>query len=130
MILRVQIADALDDYRRAKTLVREAITIDPVAPADIGRYPALDLYAALLAKQGQSVLAARLLGALELMRPRLRNLMHPTDLLRYEHMVADLRQTLGEAAFADAWREGMGMTMEETISSLGMPANGVAETEA
>lgn len=73
--------------------------------------------------QGQQERAARLFGAVEVLREALHAPMPPAARPDYEGQVATVRAALGESAFAAAWAKGRAMPMEQAISeALDAPA--------
>ena len=57
----------------------------------------------------------RLYGAIEAAFEVSRILMPPIIKESYDHTVESLRASLGESAFAEAWKQGRAMTLDEAV---------------
>jgi tetratricopeptide (TPR) repeat protein len=75
----------------------------------------LDSLARLGMAEGQAMYAARLFGAVDVLRETVKAVMPGHERKDYGHNVAAAREALGEEAFAAAWAEGRTMTMEQTV---------------
>jgi ATP/maltotriose-dependent transcriptional regulator MalT len=76
--------------------------------------------------QGQVRWAAQLLGASDVLADAIGLLARPTETANPanpigKHMLATIRATLGEAAFAAAWAEGRAMTPEQALAAHPAP---------
>jgi hypothetical protein len=76
----------------------------------------LEVFAALIAVEGEPERAARLYGAAEALREVIGAPLPPNERPRYEREVAAARAQLDEERFRAAWAEGRAMSMEEAIS--------------
>ncbi|MGE3271136.1 MAG: LuxR C-terminal-related transcriptional regulator [Chloroflexota bacterium] len=101
------------DMGRARTLSWEAIRIcrdvgDPrimaVALQTVGR---------TARATGDSAVAARLFGCVEALRNRAGAPLYPAEHADFEREVEALRQSLGHAAFENAWNEGRALSAEQ-----------------
>jgi ATP/maltotriose-dependent transcriptional regulator MalT len=77
--------------------------------------PVLEGLAAVVAAQGESTWAARLLGRAEAQRETINTPLPPLYRADYEQAVALARSQLGGASFAAAWDEGRAMTLEQVV---------------
>jgi predicted ATPase/DNA-binding CsgD family transcriptional regulator len=77
--------------------------------------PVLEGLAAVVAAQGESTWAARLLGRAEAQRETINTPLPPLYRADYEQAVALARSQLGGASFAAAWNEGRAMTLEQVV---------------
>ncbi|RDH75942.1 LuxR family transcriptional regulator [Mycolicibacterium moriokaense] len=103
-------AEAAEEFAR-KALAHCAAVESYLSLADI-----LECLAALAARTGSELPAARLLGASSAVRQRfgvVRFKVHDAD---YEASVTELRNSLGEDAFEAAWAEGAALSLEEAIA--------------
>ena len=104
------------DRARAAALLEEAIALDAESGRRRGLAAGLDGLAALAAEAGDAAGAARLLGAASVLR-EMSGAHAPRALPPAEAGgFARVRATLGEEAFADAWRTGLARPMEETLT--------------
>lgn len=71
----------------------------------------------MLAARGQPEKAVRLWAAVEALRERIGAPPRDIERARYEPLVATARETLGEEAFAKAWAEGRGLTLEQALDA-------------
>ncbi|GAC1617168.1 MAG: hypothetical protein NVS4B11_06050 [Ktedonobacteraceae bacterium] len=73
--------------------------------------------AGVIAKQGETVWAAWLWGAAEMLRETVGAPIPPVERTFYEQSVKAARAQLGEKRFATAWAEGRTMTLEQALAS-------------
>ena len=81
--------------------------------------PVLEGLAAVVAAQGESTWAARLLGRAEAQRETIKTPLPPLYRVDYEQAVAVARTQLDEPSFAVAWAEGRAMTLEQVVVARG-----------
>jgi hypothetical protein len=79
----------------------------------------LEGLARVVAAQGERLWAAHLWGAAEALRDALEAPIPPVYRADYERSVAAARTHLGEQAFAAAWAQGRGMTLEQVLAAQG-----------
>jgi non-specific serine/threonine protein kinase len=77
----------------------------------------LEVLAMLARAQDQPFQAARLFGAAEAALEEIGSSMGPSQNPRYGAYVAEVRDTLGDDAFGEAWAEGRAMRLEEAIAA-------------
>jgi hypothetical protein len=65
---------------------------------------------------GDQERGVRLLGAVEVMRPACGRRISPADREFDDRILATARETMGEAAFAAAWAEGLALSFEEATA--------------
>ncbi len=75
----------------------------------------LECFGCMAVAQSQPERAARLLGAAEALRQRLKTDMTPLERREYEGTVTSLRKQMEPAEMAKVWAEGRALTMEEAI---------------
>ncbi len=114
------------DTDRAAALFAESLTLCRDRGAQLPAPRNLEGLAAVAVTRGHSERAARLFGAALAMRTAIRGPMLPPDRAIYEPIVAHLRQTLGESAFAAAWAAGRtaptGSAIDEALAVAAAPA--------
>ncbi len=79
----------------------------------------LEELASVVTAQGEVVWAARLWGAAESLRDKVRSPRPPVFRADYKRSVAAARAHLGEKAFTAAWAEGRTMTQEQVFTARG-----------
>jgi len=87
----------------------------------------LQVLALIACTHRQPTEAAQLFGAADSAFEELGSTMRPGTNPRYRRHVAEVRETLGEAAFASAWAEGFAMTLEDAMAealALVQPGSG------
>ncbi len=72
-------------------------------------------FAAIATARGQSLVAARLYGAVEARLAKISASLLPTDQRVHDHNVAMLHTKLNQTSFKTAWAKGRAMTMQEAI---------------
>ncbi|MGH2600149.1 MAG: tetratricopeptide repeat protein, partial [Dehalococcoidia bacterium] len=103
------------DYARALTLGQESLALYR-ASGDawgIGRY--LPVLAGAAFGQGQPERAARLYAAAQALRQRLGTPLPALIQVHHDRAVTAVRRTLGDDAFAAAWRVGEAMPVDEAL---------------
>lgn len=78
---------------------------------------ALDVTAELAARTGHSERAARLFGCAEALRDRSALLKDPGDCRQQAAVIEQVRSSLGDAAFTQAWARDRGLTLEAACAS-------------
>jgi predicted ATPase/class 3 adenylate cyclase len=111
------------DYPAARAALEEGLRIWPEVGNKTFTVRCLEGMAQLAWAQGAPRRGARLFGAAEGQRETLQFPLPPVDRVDYECVPA-IAAALGEAAFAAAWAEGRGMTLEEAAACA------LAETSA
>jgi hypothetical protein len=109
MRLQGQISLACEIYRRYLNDLYEAGNRRRVADC-------LDGLAAVYARNGELVRAARLMGASQLLRERIAIPIAPAELPEYERQVHELRSALPAADYDRAWEEGRSLSLEQAIA--------------
>ena len=79
----------------------------------------LEGLADVVAAQGESTWAARLLGRAEAQRETIKIPLPPLYRADYDHAVALARSHLDEPSFAAAWAQGRAMTLEHVFAARG-----------
>lgn len=87
----------------------------PTWGAFLGSADTLECLAALYLGESQWE-AARLLGASDAIRQRMGHIRFKIHDTEYEHLMADVRQILGEADFSAAWAEGAALSTDDAIA--------------
>jgi tetratricopeptide (TPR) repeat protein len=106
------------DYRRAKALFQESLSLCKEDDNTPGMILCLAGFAGVLGMTGNLGQAARLLGAVESLYERVGGggRMHPSDQKEFDHYVAAVRAKLDDAAFTKAWSQGHAMTMDQVLA--------------
>jgi tetratricopeptide (TPR) repeat protein len=104
------------DEGRARDLCRESLALWREEEHLAGIASGLECLAAVATAQHQAERAARLLGAADALYERFGAARWPILLADYQGYVVAAHAALGEAAFAAAWAEGHGMTVQEAIN--------------
>jgi len=110
------VAQGRGDLERAASLHKDALR----RRSDLGDKPGiaecLERLAAVVEQRGDGAQAARLVGSAEALREALKVPLPPVERPRYEQLVAAVRTSIGEAAFAAAWTAGREMTAERAVT--------------
>jgi len=106
---------------QAKTWYREALSVaqEIGSEKDIG--DDLAGLAMIAAVEGQLLLAARLIGSVEV-RLNVNVDMYPAERAEYQHTMESVRRQLDRKAFAAALNEGRTMTLEQALAASQAPA--------
>jgi DNA-binding NarL/FixJ family response regulator len=104
------------DYTAARTMYEESL-LRGLAIVDIA--PTVEGLAVVVAQQGETTWAVRLLATAAALRGSLGAPLPPVCRADYERSVAAARAQLGEQAFAVAWAEGQSMTWEQALAVRG-----------
>jgi predicted ATPase/DNA-binding CsgD family transcriptional regulator len=102
------------DYTAARTMYEESL-LRGLAIVDIA--PTVEGLAVVVAEQGETSWAVRLLAAAAALRDSLGTPLPPVSRTAYSRSVASARAQLGEQAFAVVWAEGHGMTWEQALAA-------------
>jgi predicted ATPase/DNA-binding XRE family transcriptional regulator len=116
LITRGDVASAERDWDGADDWYRQALGAASLVGARGTAALALRHYAAMCAARGDPGRAARIVGATSSIGQS--PLMIQPIPLTDDDMVAAVRRTLGEDAFAAAWSEGRTMTLEQAVTEL------------
>jgi predicted ATPase/DNA-binding CsgD family transcriptional regulator len=125
------VAQMQGDHGRATDLISEALELARALdrPRAIA-WPAL-VAVRISAERAPASVLVRLLGAADALRSRASFPLSPRQHATYDQIVASVRATVGEAAFAAAWAEGRGMTpagfVEAALAALALPPPTAAE---
>ena len=106
---------AQGDTTTARELYEESVLLAQKADDKLNIASALEGLASVVATQGVYTWAARLWGAAEALRESIGAPLPAVERPAYERAVAAARAHLGESAFATAWIEGRGMTMDDFL---------------
>jgi hypothetical protein len=110
------IAMHLGNYRRAETLIIEALTIMMELKHKYFIVMGFAEIAGPAAALGQPERAARLLGASEALLESLGVGHQPQDQVEIDRYIAATRQQLDEKIFKKAWNEGRAMSLEQAMA--------------
>jgi len=94
------------DSAQAIDLFKEGLGIQHEMGNQAGIAECLAGIARVVTAQNQALQGAQLLSAAEALREASSATWWPADRIEYEHSLALLRQSLGDAALAAAWAEG------------------------
>jgi predicted ATPase/DNA-binding CsgD family transcriptional regulator len=112
-----RIARIQRDYGRAAALYDESLFLYKELGGKLGIAHALEGMAALRAACGQPEPATRLWAAAEALREEISAPLENVERAKHEALIAAARETLGEAAFANAWSEGQKLTPEQALEA-------------
>ena len=104
------------DHSAARALHEEALAIWRELGERRSIAESLEAFAPVFMAEGQSELAARLLGAADALREATRAPLPPFQRDQYDREVAAVRAALGEETFAAAWAEGRTMATEDAVA--------------
>jgi non-specific serine/threonine protein kinase len=122
LITRGDVASAEHDWERADDWYRQALSAASLVGERGTAALGLRHYAAMCAARGDPARAARIVGAISWIGQAPLHIQ-PIPLTDDE-IIATVRRTLGEGAFAVAWAEGRTMTLEQAVSLLGGVSGG------
>ena len=105
------------DYGLARAHLNESLALMQESKNRRGIATALEGFAMLAMAQQQAWLAARLLGAAQVLREAIRAHVPPDERADYEQMWAAARIRLGDEAFSAALAEGRTMTPEQALAA-------------
>ena len=106
------------DYGQAGAHLNESLALMQEIKNLRGIASVLEGFATLTMLQQQAKLAARLLGAVGVLREAIGAPLPPDERADYEQTLAAARTALGEEAFARAWAEGRATPLEQTITDV------------
>ena len=112
-----RIAQVQSDYGRAATLYDESLRLNKELGERLGIARDLEGMAALRAARGRSESATRLWAAAEVLREEISAPLENVERAKHEALTSAARQTLGEAAFANAWAEGRKLSPEQALEA-------------
>src|SRR6185312_13203715 len=101
---------------QAERDAHDSLTIAAQTQAYLRVDDSLKCLARLAADDGTYPYAARLLGAAETMRQRMRHPRYPMYQAGYDAVLATVRDALGSSDFDAAWAEGAALSTEEAIA--------------
>ena len=101
---------------KALALFREALFIQYKMGNRGGIAECLMGLAGVFAQQGQVKTGARLLGAAEALRVKVGSSLWPANCVECDRILACLKESLDEQAFAAAWNEGQSLTIEQAVA--------------
>jgi predicted ATPase/DNA-binding XRE family transcriptional regulator len=112
-----RIARIQADYGRAAALYDESLLLHRELGDRLGISQDLEGMAAVRAACGQPEPAVRLWAAAEALREAIGAPPKDVERARYEPLVANAREALGEEAFANVWAEGRGLAPEHALDA-------------
>ena len=105
----------LRDHAAARTHLRAGLRWFVQNEIQVGKVWSLDRLGELAAAEGRGREAVRLLGAAEQGRQVGGSTLNADDRADSDRRLASLQAALGAAAFAEAWAEGTGLTLEQAV---------------
>ncbi len=103
------------NFAQATQSYRESLAIFRAMKAKWDCAACIEGLAAAAGAEGNLTRAVRLWGSAGAIREALRAPLPPVDRPRRDAMLAELRKTLGEAAFTALWAEGQALTLEAAV---------------
>jgi Tetratricopeptide repeat len=110
------VLQAQGDAERAAAVLHESLALNRDLGNRGGIARSLAGLAWLAAMQGQAERAVRLLGQVEALGEATGLVMTAQERPLYERVVTMAQSALGKKAFAEAWAEGRGMTLDEAVA--------------
>jgi predicted ATPase/DNA-binding SARP family transcriptional activator len=78
----------------------------------------LEVLAAIEAERGNDAVSARLLGASDASRKEIGYELEQAERTIHDHTIAKLRSRLSDRSFSKAWKEGLGLTLEQALARI------------
>jgi predicted ATPase/DNA-binding SARP family transcriptional activator len=119
-----QIAAARGDYALARQRLQQSLRLYADLNLVAEQGVVVWCFACLAAREGRFDDAARLMGAEEGVRDRLGTTVQAAYRAEHTRFLETTRAALGEAAFAEAWEEGRGTSLEVVVRQLLFVASG------
>lgn len=113
---RAQLARFEGDHHQAERSHHEAMRVWGQAGLPVRVVTSLEALGGLAAERGRGEHAARLLGAAHSFREAIGYVRFPDEQAAYDADVTAARRALSTEAFAAAWQQGGGMSLEEAVS--------------
>jgi predicted ATPase/DNA-binding SARP family transcriptional activator len=110
------VAYACGDVTQAVALLREALILQQKQGHTAQIAESLEACARMAVAQGRAAWAARVLGAVEMLRTLISASLSPSERVVYQRSIAAARAQLEDATFAAAWAAGQAMTLEQAIA--------------
>jgi non-specific serine/threonine protein kinase len=107
---------AVGDTRRARTVYDEALSLLRDAGDKALMAFGIEGLARVALSEGQPERTVRLCGAADALRTAIEAPLPPPDRPLYARTLAEGHRLLGEEEFAQAWRQGRAMTLEQAIA--------------
>jgi hypothetical protein len=111
-----KVTSAQGDQAQAYGFYAESLVLRRDLGDRAGIAACLEGIATVVEISGRSRQAARLLGAAQALRDAIGASLSPIDLSHCEQVIATVRVSLGERAFASAWVEGQTMSQEQVVA--------------
>jgi len=110
------VASANSDFEQARSCYRESLILRRDLGDQQGVWFTLHAVGFLTLQQGDTDRAARILAAAAALGGQLGVTPPSHDQVRYDEAVEELRQSLGDGAFATSWATGQEMTTEDAVA--------------
>ena len=105
------------DFDRMRDRLSESISIRTETGDKGGLAWCLEKLAEAACLQGRTAIAVEIFGAAAALRTPLGSVIDPADRLDYDRLIAELRSTLGDKAFAANWAKGEAASLNDTIAA-------------
>ena len=115
LIYQGQVASILGRTEQAGAAFQEGLKLSREWDSAWGLAECLEGLAVVAGGQSQPERAARLLGAASRLREAIGAPVHPVDRADHERAVQASQAALGETAYAAAWADGQGMSVDQVI---------------
>jgi len=116
LVMFGKVEAARGDHAFARTLYEESLALAKEIGDKELIASGLEGLASVVGVQGEPATAARLWGTAEALRETIGAPLYPIERADYDHMVAAVREQLGEEVFVSAWAEGRTMTAEQVLA--------------
>jgi tetratricopeptide (TPR) repeat protein len=113
------VASARGDHATATSFLVEALRIFHMLGNRAVEAECCHRLAQVASVRGRPSLAARLLGASDVLRETSGTVLAPDERLTYERTVATVRAAAGENAYATAWHDGYSASLTDLMGALG-----------
>ncbi len=105
------------DFSRMRGLLAESLSLRTETGDKGGIAWCLEKLAEAARLQGRSETAATIFGAAAALRAPIGSVIDPADRSDYDRLIAELRSTLGERAFAMSWTKGEALSLNDAIAA-------------
>ena len=105
------------DWVRAETLLEHSLRGFVAVEEKIGIADGLEAMAALRAARGSAERAARISGAVAVLRESIGAHPFPFDHVIWQHYLVSAREQLGAVAWTTAWEEGRALSLDQAVAA-------------
>ena len=110
------IARQQEDYATAREYLQESLHLKSALDSQQGIAWSLEIIAQLAMGLDHTQHSVQLLGSATSLRAAIGSLRIPAEEIRANHIIATAHHYLGEEAFAETWKAGQELTLEEALT--------------